>query len=227
MSIALLKRLVTGQDFQLKSSATCLYLFEKVGEKIRPEQFNPLIPITGGMSLLALDSPMSSAVFAANDWIYSCLRTGATAKNAIISIAANFDELPGMVSFALEIAQIAQKDSKGGRLLEVNDYFDIVCALYFRDWGGIYGLMSVTWGVVLNDPSDLPPSPACDRRSEIAKSLGHDVLIHPISLKPCADEHGILDFKGVETVGDDAFFTFQNKIGNVVRVPDLQADIAL
>lgn len=215
-SMEILKMLGFGQNFSMGSPAACVAMFERLKGSVKPEEFNPLIPIKGGMSIFGGQDAIVGMMIV-NDWINRCRDAGATSKNALLCLASNYDDHPGMVALTLEAAMIALKPSSDeGMRLTPQEFGDIVTEVYLRNWAGIYSLMSEKWGVELQP--DASPGEPMKTRSAWRTALGHDVLIHPITLEPCkAPDGSVLEYCGLGGTERRTEFHFKRIEGEVKR----------
>lgn len=178
-----------GQDLYVKSPAECLALFNQWAPEMKPTVFNPLIPLTSGTSFVSSQTPGLDALLVGLDWINFGVEAGASVKNTLICLAANYDTNAGMVACALELAMIAHKPKTDESLrLSMDDYMAVVFQVYGNNYAGIYELMKDEW---VEFKPNAPIPPAIKTRSVLKKELGHDVFVHPVTLEPCRDEDGI------------------------------------
>lgn len=226
-TIDIVKGAAFGGDFNAKSTAECIAMLDLWKNEIKPEMFNPLIPITGGFSFIPIDGGSlyaAKAIVVADEWIKLCLKSGVSVKDAILSLAANYDKNPGMVALALEVAMIATKEKRGKSLIGIDEYYEIVAKLYLSDMAGIYSEMSKTWGVELKPEYEIHPLQIEGRKAWHDKN-GHDVLISPASLTPYKSDSGhILEYvEAVEDGGKCLLCFLDLNTNNKIYVEDLCA----
>lgn len=214
--MGILKTLRYGKDFSMGSPAACIAMFERLKPDIKPESFNPLIVLKGGISVIGGEYA-TDGIMIANDWINRCQDAGATTKNAILCLAANYDDHPGMVALALEAAMICTKSGTAeGVKLTLEEFADIAVEVYFRDWAGIRTLMTDTWQMALKPGAN--PGEPMKTRSVWRKELGYDVLIHPVTLEPCrAADGSILKYCGLGGTEKRTEFHFRRMEGDQER----------
>jgi hypothetical protein len=204
------------------SAAVCLNCFGSEGPVLSPTGFRPLVPMTGGFSLLSRGHLPFSMMMAANAWINHVRETGASTENAIEAIALNGNQHPGLVALALEAAAMATKPKTSPEVsLTMEQYFGLVERLFLADVGGIYTLMHDEWGV--SKKPDRPTVLPHKTRLEWGAELGHDVLIHPKNLLPIRSRAGYLEYLGTESSGSWAEMTFRLPGGELMvteRLPE-------
>lgn len=180
-----------GEDLRITSPADCVHKYDDWAPTLSPYNFNPLIPIHGGWSFVGENNHALNALLVGNDWLHQCRDAGAGVKNAILCLAMNYDASPGMVACALEIAMIATKKTSHFRVrLTMKKFAQIVHQVYGNDYAGIYTEMNQKWDVQYKPDALLPPKRKT--RSQWRAELGHDVLIHPATLRPCTGSDGIV-----------------------------------
>jgi hypothetical protein len=196
-----LKLLLFGKNTSLESAADTFYVYDRWAPGIKPEQFNPFVWMSaGGMSFLSngdLDGENAMrGLTIGNDWLWQCHRAGASTKNALICLASNFDEHMGMVALALELAMIATKPRTPSEIrLEEKAHLDVIKEVFIKDYANIQR-MADRWGIGIREGHG---KDGARTRSAWRKELGHDVLIHPVTLLPCTDTDGsILHYKGAD-----------------------------
>lgn len=201
-------RLAQGEDLRVTSPAECIALYDQWAPAMRAHDFNPLIPIFGGMSMVGSHAPGLDGLLVGNSWINFCVDAGANTKNAVICLAANYDRYTGMVALALELAMIAHKQGTDEKIkLSDDDYMDVVLQVYGNNFGAVYDLMHEKWNVTMKPGAPLPA--ALKTRSVWRKELKYDVLIHPVSLEPCRAEDGTpLLYDGTVLVDHKREFSF-------------------
>ncbi|MFA6536104.1 MAG: hypothetical protein WCT25_01575 [Candidatus Paceibacterota bacterium] len=182
-----IKEVLYGRAWSIATTADVLYLFDQIKDKVDPKVFQPLIMLTGGFSLVGGEDNLKGLFFF-NDWYYLCIDAGAIPKNSVIALAANFDECRGMVALALEGGSIATKPGSTNRL-DLGAFAEAVNEVFGRDYAGITA-MAGNWGVELKGEMILESVRGRMARKEWRLKLGHDVLIHPVTLKPCEDSLG-------------------------------------
>ena len=211
-SVDFLKALRHGQgrDLRMESVAACLQKYDLWAGRMDPTDFNPLIPIFGGMSMVGSHGPGLDGLLIGNDWVNFCADTGANTKNAVICLAANYDKFPGMVACSLELAMIAHKKGTDEKIrLSSDDYMGVVTQVYGNNFGRIYDLMKADWHAEFKPSAKLPV--ALKTRSVWQKELGYDVLIHPITLEPCRATDGtVLMYDGQFFVDDKWILGFSH-----------------
>jgi len=184
-----LKQVRFGHSFSLASPAVCMSLYDEWAGLMKPNDFNPLIALLGGMSIVGEANRGLDALIIGNDWVNQCRKAGASTKNAILCLALNYDVYPGMVACALELGMIAaKKGTEKSIRLTRKAFLDVVLQIYGHDCAGIYTLMREKW-VEFKPGIKLPR--AIKTRSAWRKELGYDVLLHPVTLKPCCDSNGV------------------------------------
>ena len=196
MTTGLLKQLLYGKDFSLHGPADFLHLCENWKSDIDPDSFNPLIPITGGMSFQVMnDNRSGQALIFGNDWLNQCRGVGANTKNAVICLASNFDDHAGLVALSLELGMVALKPRTPDTLrIDAETFMEIIMEVYVKDYAGIQA-MSDKWGI--GGVKKGIEVGLKRTRSTWRNELGYDVLIHPCTLEPCKDEDGsALEYKG-------------------------------
>ena len=195
MSSRLLKQMLYGKDFSLHGPADYLHLLGERESEIKPESFNPMIPITGGMSFITdADFGMQALLFG-GDWIHRCGDAGADTKHAVICLASNFDDHAGVVALSLELAMVSLKPGTDEKIrIGAETFLEIIKEVYAKNYAGIqtmaseWGLGPVKDGIVLTEKRT---------RSTWRGEFGYDVLIHPRTLEPCKDEDGsVLEYGG-------------------------------
>lgn len=190
-----------GQNLTVSSPAACMGKYDMWASRLDPNDFTPLIVIRGGMSIVGSHGRGLDALLIGNDWINQCLKAGASVKNSIICLAANYDLDPGMVACALELAMVANKDGTDETMrISRDEYLDTVLQVYGNDYASIYKLMNEKWDVQFKPGAKIPP--AIKTRSIWRKESGHDVLIHPVTLEPCrARDNSVLWYDGIAPQG--------------------------
>ncbi len=199
VSASKVQQLLYGKNSHPATPATFLSLCELHKREVRPDQFNPLIPLFGGMSMVGGDA-FEVLLFSGN-WIYLCQDAGSDPKNAVICLASNYDDHQGMVALALETGMMANKRNPGeGPLLSDEDFVAVVMEVFGKNYADIHA-MAEKWGVALSpEVSELP---APEGRTFWRGRLGHDVLIHPVTLEPCRDSDGsFLKYEGLDIGGE-------------------------
>ena len=142
------KRIVFGQDFNLRGVADVIHFYEQWRSKISANDFHPLIPITGGFSFVAGGS--LEAMVIGNDWVNLCSDAGAGTKNAVICLASNFAHDMNMVALALEIGMIGHKASTDTKIrLSRPEYLDLINEVFGKNYANIQS-MADKWSVSLN-----------------------------------------------------------------------------
>ncbi len=214
------KRLLYGSNIGPSTPATFLSLCERIKSELRPEDFNPMIAIFGGVSIAA--GKAFDLILFGGDWIQLCVDAGTDSKNALICLASNYDDYQAMVAYALEMGMIAGKPgTEKPILLDGKGFGDLVKEVFCKNYGGIQA-MSEKWGIMLKPGLKFEPAKT---RSVWRAELGYDVLIHPVTLEPCRDTDGtFLRYEGlVEASGDtgryDAF-GFIRKNGESLITPN-------
>ncbi len=215
VSSSLVKELLYGKNIAPSTPATFLSMCELHKQGIRPEEFRPLIPITGGSSVVGGDA--FGVLLFCGDWIRLCEDAGSDPKNAIICLASNYDDHQGMVALALEAAMMANKKSRHGPpLMSDKDFLAVAMEVFGKNYAGIHA-MCKAWGVGVGPKAAELGLPVT--RTTWRGRLGHDVLIHPVTLEPCCDEDGgFLKYEGLIIDGEgearkDAF-KFTRKDGS-------------
>ncbi|MCR4333428.1 MAG: hypothetical protein NUV60_00160 [Patescibacteria group bacterium] len=212
MSTALLKQLLYGKDFSLHGPADFLHLCEEWKADIKPESFDPLIPLTGGMSFqIVNDNRSGQALVFGNDWVNQCIRAGANTKNAVICLASNFDDHMGLVALSLELGMVALKPrTPDGLRIDANTFMEILNEVFVKDYAHVQR-MSSEWGVDgIKEGIEIGPKRT---RSIWRDELGYDVLIHPVTLEPCRHEDGsALKYNGTihSSSEDKCHFAFEH-----------------
>src|SRR3989344_6943399 len=188
MSTRLVKYLMYGKEFSLHGPADFLYLCEEWKPDIKPDSFNPLIPIAGGMSFFVMADRAAQALVFGNDWLNQCRDMGANTKNAVICLASNFDDHMGLVALALELGMISMKPGTPDVIrIHAGTFMEIIKEVFVKDYACIQS-MSKKWGIDgIKEGVEIGPKRT---RSTWRKELGHDVLIHPGTLEPCKHEDG-------------------------------------
>lgn len=189
MSTGLLKYLMYGKEFSLHGPADFLHLCEEWKPDIKPDSFNPLIPLTGGMSFQVINNDRSGqALVFGNDWLNRCLDEGANTKNAVICLASNFDDHMGLVALSLELGMVALKPRTPDTIrIDTKTFMEILEEVFVKNYAQIQS-MSDEWGIGgVKEGLEIGPKRT---RSTWREELGYDVLIHPCTLEPCKDEDG-------------------------------------
>lgn len=190
MSTALIKELLYGKNFSLHGPADFLHLCEDWRSDIKPESFNPLIYITGGISfqVMSTDDRSGQALIFGNDWLNRCRDAGANTKNAVICLASNFDDHAGLVALSLELGMIAMKPRTPDVIrIDGKIFGEILEEVIVKNYANIQSMLN-TWGVgSIKEGIVVPPKRT---RSTWREELGYDVLIHPCTLEPCVGEDG-------------------------------------
>lgn len=213
------KTLLFGKDFRLASPADCLFVLEQFKNEVSPDCFNPLIPVTGGSSLVGGGRNVE-AMLVCDDWLRRCHDAGISSKDAVIGLAAHFDDHMGMVALALEMASVLLKPNTDPRLkLDMHDYGKILDEIFGRNYAGIQA-MAEKWGIRIK-PEHKPEPPQA--RSYWRKKLGHDVLMHPGNHMPCKLPDGTaLVYQGIieeatESGACEFKFTLPSNNGTLTR----------
>lgn len=224
MSVALMKTLMFGQDFELHAPADVFFLYNEWKSSIKADAFNPLIHITGGMSFVTghdEENRSLQAVMFSQDWLHKCQALGAGTKNAAICLASNFDDQMGIVAMSLEMAMIATKPRTDPAVrIDLKVFVEIVNEIFLKDYAGIKTAMSEEWGVRVKEGLEISPKRT---RSTWREELGYDVLIHPLTLEPCKDGDGsVLEYHGTvqDKTMDKCFFKFTRRAtGEEILLP--------
>jgi hypothetical protein len=210
-----LKKMIFGEDFRISSPADVMYVLDEWKEEITAKKFKPLIYLTGGISLVDDSGKELVAMIVCNDWINICHKVGATVKGSCTCLAFNFDEHQGLVALAMEIASVSLKEKSFHRMTKT-EFLEFIEDVFVRNVGNI-AEMATTWGVEIKPEGDSTPAKS---RTFWKEKLGHDVLIHPITLEPCTDEFGkFLHFEGIvtekstETESEQCMFKFTTEDG--------------
>lgn len=162
----------------------CLESFDLWAGRLDPNEYTPLIGITGGQSAVSNIANEVNALLMGMTWIDLCIEQGATRKNALLALAANYDTYPGIIACSLELAMLCKR----GGSISRDEYIEIILQVYGNDWGAIQTLMCEQWRRMSNTA---PIPPRLKTRSLWRQELGHDVLLHPTTLAPCAHPGGI------------------------------------
>ncbi len=223
MSESIAKKLLFGQDFTFHGAADIFHLFNDWKTSISPESFNPLIGVTGGMSLVAVsgDDPSTRALLFGGDWVRKCRSVGATTKNSLICLASNFDDSIGLAALTLEFALIAKKERTAESLrIDLDTYLEIVHEIFIKDYAGVLS-MAEKWNVRVVEWVE---GSSKRTRSTWREELGHDVLIHPVTLEPCKHADGsTMMFNGtIHKMDEDrCYFSFTHSAtGEEILMPD-------
>lgn len=199
VSASSVKKLLYGKNIGPSTPATFFSLCERRKHGILPDQFRPLIPFTGGTSMVGGEA--FDILLFCGDWIHLCQDIGSDPKNAVICLASNYDHHQGMVALALEAGMMANKKGRDeAPLLSDEDFLKVVMEVFGKNYAGIQ-VMCEWWGVSLSPKiSELGPPVT---RTTWNGRLGHDVLIHPVTLEPCCDEGGgFLRYEGLVIEGE-------------------------
>ncbi|MSU74299.1 hypothetical protein EXS57_00800 [Candidatus Kaiserbacteria bacterium] len=207
MSTALLKELLFGKNFSLHGPADFLHLCDYYKKEIEPGSFSPLVPLTGGVSLLSGDDRGLQVLLFGSDWLAMCREVGADTKNAVLYLASHFDDHAGIAALSLELAMIAMKEGTNEKvMIDFKTYADIVNEIFVKNYAGIQS-MSDTWGIGgIKEGVEIGPKRT---RTDWRDTLNYDVLLHPATLEPCRDDDGsILEYDGTvhdQTTGKCSF----------------------
>ncbi len=190
-----------------------------MSEPIDPRQYQPLLPLTGeGVSLVYLGksnkiNPSGLALYVAGDWVKHSLKAGATVKNSLLCLAANFNHSAAIPMLALYIAMtLSNGKGHGSMAFSPDDYFDLVEMIYIGNVGNSYDLFHKDWKVE-RKPGVQYTSPPKSRR-EWMDELGHDVFLHPVDLQPCRNAAGPLELLTISITNNSEVFFFQKKDGS-------------
>jgi hypothetical protein len=193
MSTNLLQMLFFGEASGFATPADAIYVYEHWAPGIKPEKFNPFAFMQrGGFSFISNgDGDGDNALRAismSSSWMWKCHAAGASPKNSIIALASHFDQEPGMVALALELAMVAAKPRTPPEIaLDRETHSDIVDEVFVKNYAGIQS-MADHWGIGLREGTRIERART---RSTWREELGHDVLIHPATLEPCKNADGI------------------------------------
>jgi hypothetical protein len=214
---------VKGGRSPIASPAECISKYDAWAGELDPGKFNPFlrgrISLVGGRAL--------DAILVGNKWINACADADAGTKNALLCLAANYDESPGMIACVLEIAMIAGKPKTHRDIYLSDDHFwEMIIQIYGNDWAGIRTRMGERWGVEL--PPETPIPKKLKTRSAWRAELGHDVLIHPKDLLPCHSSEGVIfDYRGIRPFGEENdprfyFVAFGAMVHSQVFLPSME-----
>jgi hypothetical protein len=214
-----MKTLMFGSSRTIEASADMFYLYETWKGKIKPGAYSPLIPITGGISMVTghdENNRSLQALMFGEDWIHRCREQGATTKTALICLASNFDDCMGIAALALELAQIANEERTHESVrIDLKTYAEIVNEIFLKDYAGVRTAMADEWNVGVKESTEIPLRRT---RSIWRKELGFDVLIHPATLEPCKNDHGVLEYRGIllRETPQKPFFQFTDRAGREI-----------
>lgn len=190
----------------LSSMPSCMLALEKWGEDINPASFNPMVPLKCGYSFVSRGAfgKEIEALVAVENWLDYCAEMDVKVKHSLICLAANFDECKGVISVVLEAALANMISQTYGSLcISDEEWVSLIGEIFMRNYAGITDV-AIFWGINSEELGSLPPAKT---RKYWSKKYGHDVLINPVTLRPCKDEKGRpLEFLGFDKEeGRDVF----------------------